>query len=106
MAAVRHAAAVSGARVTLVGVTHSAVDGRSFIQTYPISDSAAEAPARSDLRMSVAAAAARQGRTLSSTESGTGGRVGEVARPLFYRGRVARVRLLRAAQRRGPQRRR
>jgi len=90
-AAVSHAAALSGARVTLLGVTHAAADGLSSIQTYPITDSAAESPARTDLRMAVAETAAREGRTLSATESGSGGRVGEVARPLFFQGRVARV---------------
>ena len=90
-AAVRHAAALSGARVTLLGVTHAAADGRSTTQTYPIADSSAEAPARADLRLPVAAVAARQGVTASATESGGGRRVGEVARPLLYQGRVARV---------------
>ncbi len=90
-AAVRHAAALSGARVTLVGVTHTTTGGRSSTQTYPISDSSSEAPARSGLRMGVASDAASAGRTLSATESGSGGRVGEVARPLFFQGRVARV---------------
>jgi signal transduction histidine kinase len=90
-AAVRHASALSGARVTLVGVTHATSDGRSSTQLYPIADSSAEAPARSGLRMLVAGHAASTGRTLSATESGSGGRVGEVARPLFFQGRVARV---------------
>jgi signal transduction histidine kinase len=91
VAAVAHAAALSGARVSLLGVTRSSADGRVSVQTYPITDSAAESPARSDLRLAVAAKAAATGRTLSATESGSGGHVGEVAVPLFFQGRVARV---------------
>ena len=90
-AAVSHAAAVSGARVTLLGVTHAASNGQSSVQTFPISDSSSQSASSSDLNLAVAAAAAREGRTLSVTESASGGRVGVVAHPLFFQGRVARV---------------
>ncbi len=88
-AAVNRAAALSGARVTLIGVAHAAIDGRSSAQTFPIADSSSQAPASGDPRLRIAATAAREGRALSAT--GPGGSVGMVAQPLFFGGSVARV---------------
>ena len=84
--AVRRAADRSNVRVTLLGVSR----GTQGIQAYPISDSTNEK--RVDrFAFQVAEDAARSGRTTTGSEATRGGRLGEAARPLFYKGRVARV---------------
>src|SRR5712692_9752447 len=84
--AVRRAADRSNVRVTLLGVSR----GTQGIQTYPISDSTNES--RVDrFAFQVAEDAARSGRTRSGSEATGNGRLGEAARPLFYKGKVARV---------------
>ena len=84
--AVRQAADRSNVRVTLLGVTR----GTQGVQTYPISDSTNEA--RVDrFAFDVAGEAARSGRTATGSEATGSGRLGEAARPLLYRGQVARV---------------
>jgi signal transduction histidine kinase len=80
---VRRAAEGSSARVTLLGVTR----GTLGIATYPIADS--QTVGRPELGFGTAAQAVRTGRTVSGWEAG--GRVGEVARPLFFQGNVERV---------------
>ncbi len=87
---VRHAAALSSDRVTLLGVTRSA--GR--LSMFYVYDSSSEAPGTrggSNLRFAVAYRAARARRLLTAIETGTGGPVGEAAKPLFYKGAVAEV---------------
>ena len=87
---VRHAAAISSDRVTLLGISH----GAGGIGTYYIDDSSSEAPGTpggSDLYFGVARRAARARRLVSATEASSGGPVGEVAKPLFARGTVAEV---------------
>jgi signal transduction histidine kinase len=88
-AEVRHAAALTGARVTLLGVATTTTLGRTAIDTYPITDSAAASAAA--LRFAVATRAALLARTVTATERGAGGVVGEAAKPLRFNGRVARV---------------
>jgi signal transduction histidine kinase len=84
--AVRQAADRSNVRVTLLGVTR----GTQGVQTYPISDSTNEA--RVDrFAFHVAGQAVRSGRTATGSEATGSGRLGEAARPLLYRGQVARV---------------
>jgi signal transduction histidine kinase len=92
--AVQHAAVLSNARVTLLGVSTGTANGPSGEQTYYLGDSSALAPGPlggGDLQFPVADEAAREGRTLSSTETGVGGPVGEAAKPLFFHHRVAEV---------------
>jgi two-component system OmpR family sensor kinase len=87
---VRHAAALSSDRVTLLGVSRSGAK----VLTFYVDDSSSEAPdtrGGSDLHFDVAAAAARAGRLQTAIETGSGGPVGEAAKPLFYRGVVAEV---------------
>jgi signal transduction histidine kinase len=84
--AVRQAADRSGARVSLFGVSQ----GTQGVQTYPIADSTARADIGS-ADFPAALEAARTGRPRTATEATTTGRIGEAARPLFFRGRVARV---------------
>lgn len=84
--AVRDAADRSGSRVTLFGVSR----GTQGLQTYPISDSAAQARLE-DVSFAVASEAARTGRTEAGTEPTNEGRIAEAARPLFFDDRVARV---------------
>jgi len=91
---VRHAAALAEARVTLLGVNSGTINGVPGRTTYFISDSSAESPGRplgNDLQFAVAARAAQQRRTLTATEAGAGGPVGEAADPLSYHGRVVEV---------------
>jgi len=83
---VRQAADSSGSRVTLLGVSR----GTLGLRTYLISDSTAEVDI-SDLSFDVALNAAREGRLVTGTEAGGGGRIGEAARPMFFGDRVARV---------------
>lgn len=88
--AVRHAAALSSDRVTLLGVERNAKKTRMFY----VYDSATEVPGTrdgSDLRFPVAASAAHAKRLLTAVETGNGGPVGEAAKPLFYRGTVVEV---------------
>jgi signal transduction histidine kinase len=84
--AVRQAADRSGARVSLFGVSQ----GTQGVQTYPIADSTARNDT-GNADFPAALEAARSGRPTSATEATTTGRIGEAARPLFFRGRVARV---------------
>jgi signal transduction histidine kinase len=72
--------------VTLFGVAR----GTQGLQIYPIADSAAESRL-SDADFPAAREAARTGRPQTGTEPVTAGRLAEAARPLYYRGRVARV---------------
>jgi signal transduction histidine kinase len=88
--AVRHAAALSSDRVTILGVSHGS---EGIIMSY-VDDSSSEAPDTSGgsaLRFHVALRAARERRLMSTVEVGSGGPVGEVAKPLFYKGNVAEV---------------
>ena len=89
----RRAAAFSGARVTLMGVSTVAIDNTVSYDTYPISDSATATPGTSagELSFPVASDAARTGRELTASENTVGGSMGEAAVPLRYQGRVARV---------------
>jgi signal transduction histidine kinase len=84
--AVRQAADRSGARVSLFGVSQ----GTQGVQTYPIADSTARSDT-GNADFPAALEAARTGRPTTATEGTTTGRIGEAARPLFFRGRVARV---------------
>jgi signal transduction histidine kinase len=84
--AVRRAADRSNVRVTLLGVSR----GTQGIQAYPISDSTNESHV-DRFAFQVAEDSARSGRTTSGSEATSGGRLGEAARPLFYKGKVARV---------------
>ena len=84
--AVRRAADRSNVRVTLLGVSR----GTQGVQTYPISDSTSEVNLN-QLASRVAQAAARSGRANTGSEATSGGRLGEAAQPLFFRGKVARV---------------
>ena len=84
--AVRAAADVAGARVTLLGVTR----GTEGVGTYLISDSTEEVEI-TDLTFDVALETARSGQPAMGTETGDSGRVGEAAQPLRYNGKVARV---------------
>ena len=84
--AVRQAADRSGARVSLFGVSQ----GTQGVQTYPIADSTAKADT-GGADFPAAMEAARTGQPTAATEATTTGPIGEAARPLFFRGRVARV---------------
>src|SRR5215210_5673044 len=84
--AVRQAADRSGARVSLFGVSQ----GTQGVQTYPIADSTAKADT-GGADFPAAMEAARTGQPTAATEGTTTGPIGEAARPLFFRGRVARV---------------
>jgi two-component system OmpR family sensor kinase len=76
---VRSAADRSSARVTLFRVNHG-----TELQTYIASDSSSEVEIN-ELRFEVAAEAARSGHPVAGTEAASGGRIGEAARPLFFR---------------------
>jgi signal transduction histidine kinase len=78
--AVKAAADASGDRVTLLGVNR----GSYGVQTFVKSDSTEEVEIR-DLDFGVAAEAARTGRLQRGSEAGSGGPVGEAAKPLFFR---------------------
>ncbi|HEY7932992.1 MAG TPA: HAMP domain-containing sensor histidine kinase [Solirubrobacteraceae bacterium] len=87
--AVRHAAALSSDRVTLLGVSTGPQPGMFYVY-----DSSTEVPGTrggSNLHFPVAFRAARAGRLLTGIETGSGGPVGEAAKPLFYKGTVAEV---------------
>jgi two-component system OmpR family sensor kinase len=89
--AVRVAADRSGARVSLFGVS----SGTQGVQLYGIADSSSNSiPDPS--RFALAFRAAREGRPATGTGHVAGVRVGEVAWPLLFRGRVARVAVLSA----------
>jgi two-component system OmpR family sensor kinase len=88
---VRHAAALSSDRVTLLGVRHGAAGAGGM---FYVDDSSSEAPGTrggSGLHFKIALKAALARRLLTSTETGTGGPVGEAAKPLFDKGEVAEV---------------
>ena len=84
--AVSQAADRSGSRVSLFGISQ----GTQGVQTFPIADSTARAEA-DDAMFPVAGEAAATGRLAAATESTRTGRIAEVARPLYFNGRVARV---------------
>jgi two-component system, OmpR family, sensor kinase len=89
---VRHAAALSSDRVTLLGVIHG--HGAGSPAMYYVDDSSSEAPGTrggSGLHFKIASRAAHARRLLTATETGTGGPVGEAAKPLFDKGEVAEV---------------
>lgn len=75
---VRDAADDSSARVTLLGINQGTEGFGSWLK----SDSTRQVEIR-DLQFSVALAAARDRETRTATEASTGGRLGEVAIPLF-----------------------
>jgi signal transduction histidine kinase len=77
--AVRAASEDASARVTLLGVNR----GTEGLQTWLKSDSTRQVEIR-DLQFPVALEAARSGKVATGTEAGSGGRVGEVALPLFF----------------------
>jgi signal transduction histidine kinase len=79
-ALVRQAADATNARVTLLGVA----SGTGGLQVYVTSDSFQQDEIR-DLQYAVATEAARRGKPVTGTESGDAGRVGEAARPFFFR---------------------
>jgi two-component system, OmpR family, sensor kinase len=83
---VRQAADASSAHVTLLGVSR----GTLGTVTYPISDSQVGGP-RGVPSSAPALEAAGRGRIVVGLDPASGGRTGEVARPLFFAGRVARV---------------
>ena len=83
---VRTAADQANARVSLLGVTR----GTEGTGTYLISDSTEEVDV-SDLSFDVALEAARTGKVVTGTEASDQGRLGEVARPLRYNRKIARV---------------
>jgi signal transduction histidine kinase len=85
--AVRVAAALSGDRVSLIAIDQ----GFGGIGTSLITDSAGSAQVAGAPVFSLAAEAARQGRTLTASETGPGGPVGIAALPLRYQGSIARV---------------
>jgi signal transduction histidine kinase len=90
--AVHRAAEFSNDRVTLLGVRRGARAGE--LQTFYIDDSSAETPgtrAVSGLSFPIAERVAGERKLLTATETSTDGPVGEVAKPLFYRGRVVGV---------------
>lgn len=77
---VRSAADQASARVTLFNVNNG-----TQLQTYITSDSSSEVEIN-DLRFEVADEAARAGRPVAGTEATAAGRIGEAARPIFFRG--------------------
>jgi two-component system, OmpR family, sensor kinase len=92
--AVHRAAELSNDRVTLLGVRRGARAGSAGLQTFYIDDSSAEAPgtrAVSGLSFPIAERVAGERKLLTATESSSDGPVGEVAKPLFYKGRVVGV---------------
>lgn len=76
---VRSAADRSSTRVTLFNVNHG-----TELQTYIASDSSSEVEIN-ELSFDVAGEAARSGQPAAGTEATGTGRVGEAARPIFYR---------------------
>jgi two-component system, OmpR family, sensor kinase len=85
--AVRDAADRTGAHLTLLGIS----SGSAGLTAYPIDDSAdlRQAPGTMPLAMS----AARRGVPISGTLPGSSGRIGVVAVPIDFNGRVAEVAL-------------
>lgn len=82
--AVRHAAALSSDRVTLLGVGADSDKTKMFY----VYDSSSEAPGTrggSGLHFDIAVEAARSHRLETATETGTGGPVAEAAKPLLQR---------------------
>jgi len=87
---VRHAAALSSDRVTLLGVD----TGSSKTRMFYVYDSSSEAPGTrggSGLHFNVAVRAALRQRLETATETGTGGQVAQAAKPLFSDGKVVEV---------------
>ena len=92
--AIQHAAALAGARVTLLGVSTVEANGARGLGTYYVGDSSAVPPGPlggGDLQFPIANEAALQRRTLTATETGVSGEVGEAAKPLFFHRRPAAV---------------
>jgi two-component system OmpR family sensor kinase len=98
---VRHSAALSSDRVTLLGVTGAPPAGSRIagepvqnIKTFYIYDSSSEVLGTrggSNLHFDVARRAAREDHLLSATEDGTDGPVGEAAKPLYLHGQLVGV---------------
>ncbi|MEA2272442.1 MAG: two-component system, OmpR family, sensor kinase [Solirubrobacteraceae bacterium] len=86
---VRQVADRSNTRATLLGVNR----GTLGVSTWLVSDSTTEVEIK-DLQFAVATEAARSGHTVTGWEAGASGRVGEAAKPLFFRNRVDRVLVL------------
>jgi len=86
---VRRVADAANARATLLGVNR----GTLGLSTWLVSDSTTEVEIK-DLQFAVATEAARTGHTVTGWEAGANGRVGEAAKPLFFRNRVDRVLVL------------
>jgi signal transduction histidine kinase len=86
---VRRVADRSNTRATLLGVSR----GSLGLSIYLVSDSTTEDDIK-DLQFAIATEAARTGRTVTGWEAGATGRVGEAAKPLYFRGRVDRVLVL------------
>jgi signal transduction histidine kinase len=85
--AVRTAASVSGDRVTLLSVTPA----QGGLGTTMVADSSSQTALTGGLQFTLAAAAAGAGYTLTGTEMGTGGLIGEAALPLRQHHRVVSV---------------
>jgi signal transduction histidine kinase len=86
---VRQVADRSNTRATLLGVNR----GSLGVSTYLVSDSTTEVEIK-DLQFALATEAARTRRTITGWEAGASGRVGEAAKPLFFRNRVDGVLIL------------
>jgi two-component system OmpR family sensor kinase len=86
---VRQVADRSNTRATLLGVNR----GSLGLSIYVVSDSTTEVEIK-DLQFALATDAARTGRTVTGWEASANGRLGEAAKPLFFRGRVDRVLVL------------
>ncbi len=80
---VRSASDQANARVTLIGVNRG-----TELQTFVKSDSSSQV--KIDLRFDVARRAARESRSITATEDTPSGRVGQAARPLFFRSQEGR----------------
>jgi two-component system, OmpR family, sensor kinase len=86
---VRQVADRSNTRATLLGVNR----GSQGLSTYVASDSTTEVEIK-DLQFALAIEAARTGRTVTGWEAGANGRLGEAAKPLYFRGHVDYVLVL------------
>ncbi len=87
--AVRDAADLAGAHLTLLGIS----SGTAGLYAYPIAESGAAGDQAAADRLPLAMRAAAGGHAVSGTVSAGGPRSGAVAVPLFFAGRVARVAL-------------
>ncbi|MGI8803406.1 MAG: ATP-binding protein [Solirubrobacteraceae bacterium] len=85
--AVRDAADRAGAHIALLGIS----TGSAGVYAYPITESGAPADRASSDRLPLAMRAAARGRTVTATVHDSHTPTGEVALPIFFAGRVARV---------------